>query len=310
MQKRSAAVWNGAKAFWKQFRPGPGEGFDGGWERPVLGLALGGGFARGVAHIGVIRVLEREHIPIGAVAGVSAGSIVAACLASGADSHDLEKMARSMRFADLACWRLGRLGLARSERMEAFLRRVMPEHRIERMKIPLAIVATDLATGEPAVFVEGEVFAPVRASCSYPGLFQPVRHQGRVLVDGAIAMEVPAGPVRLLGAGKVLGVALPSPVVCPSPTSMFSIVHRCFQIMHRRTEQHWQDLTDVTLRPAVSGAKWDDFANTTALIEAGMAAAEAALPAIRAAMHPRRIRLEAGSCKSFQTEGSGDAIVA
>ncbi|MBS1825884.1 MAG: patatin-like phospholipase family protein [Acidobacteria bacterium] len=270
------ALSKAAGAFWGRLRTN-------GAARPTgIGLALGGGFSRGIAHVGVIRVLEREGIPVRWIAGVSAGSIVAAGFAGGADSRHLEAVARSMKFKDVAGWRLSKLGVVASHRMEDFLRRALPVHKFEDMKVPLSVVATDLSTGDPVVFGgEGQIFSAVRASCSYPGLFQPVQHEGRFLVDGAISMEIPAKALRDLGVTPTVSVALPPPPVSPDPSSVFSVVNRCFQIMQRRTEAHWRAHSDVVLTPDVRGVCWDDFSQVSRLIEAGMEAAERALPAIR-----------------------------
>src|SRR5438045_2323617 len=150
---------------------------------PRIGLALGGGFARGIAHVGVLRVFERHGIPIHCVTGVSAGSIVAAACASGAPPDEIADAACSMRFGDVARWSLSRMGFVVSERMKPFLQRLLKCYRFEDMRIPLGVVATDLCTGEPVSFRDtGDVFLPIRASCSYPGLFQPVRLSGRILM--------------------------------------------------------------------------------------------------------------------------------
>ena len=273
MHPTMKGLQNAAFAFWNQMREGESAG---------IGLALGGGFARGMAHIGVLRVLERERIPIAYIAGVSAGSIVAAGFAGGATSYDLELVAQSMSFRDVARWSINKLGLVASNRMEVFLRKSLPVHRFEGMKIPLAVVATDLKSGEPVTFhTRGDICSAVRASCSYPGLFQPVRHEGRILVDGAIGMEIPAAALRGLGVRKVLSVALPPPPVCADPSSMFAVVNRCFQIMQRRTEQHWREASDWVITPDVSGVCWDDFSQVERLVNEGIKATEAMLPQLR-----------------------------
>jgi NTE family protein len=160
---------------------------------PRIGLALGGGFARGIAHAGVLEVFERHRVPIHCITGVSAGSIVAAAYASGAPPADIARAGCAMRFGDVARWSLCRMGFVVSERMQKFLSRLLRCYRFEEMAIPLGVLATDVATGESVCFRDsGDVFLPVRASCSYPGLFQPVRHDGRMLVDGAMSMEIPA----------------------------------------------------------------------------------------------------------------------
>src|SRR4029077_2482021 len=134
---------------------------------PGIGLALGGGFARGIAHVGVLRALEKNKIPICAISGVSSGAIAAAAVASGATSYDIEKIALSMKFRDVARWTLNVMGLAGSDRMIAFLARLLKAHRFEDMQIPLAIVATDLITGKPVTFHgSGDVVLPIRASCA------------------------------------------------------------------------------------------------------------------------------------------------
>ncbi|MCC6369101.1 MAG: patatin-like phospholipase family protein [Bryobacterales bacterium] len=280
MRTEIHAMTKAAGAFWSRLRDkGEEEANEG------IGLALGGGFARAVAHIGVLRVLERERIPVGFVAGVSAGSIVAAGLAGGANAEDLELVARSMKFKDLAGWRFSRLGLVGSERMEGFLRHAFPVYRFEEMKIPLAVVATDLKTGNAVVFHgPGEVFHPVRASCSYPGLFLPVRYEGKLLVDGGISMEIPAAALRGLGMKRVVSVVLPAPPITADPGSMFGVVNRCFQIMQHRTEQFWRFHSDVVIAPQVQDVAWDDFTQVGRMIEAGVKAAEAAMPQIRALM--------------------------
>lgn len=289
MRTEIHAMAKAAGAFWAQLR---GNGED--ETKNGIGLALGGGFARGVAHIGVLRVLEREHIRVRFVAGVSAGAIVAAGLAGGASADELERVARSMKFKDLAGWRVSLLGLVGSERMEGFLRRAFPAHRFEDMKIPLAVVATDLQTGSPVVFHgKGEVFRPVRASCSYPGLFRPVEYEGRWLVDGGISMEIPAGALRGLGVKRVVSVALPASPVTGEPGSMFGVVNRCFQIMQQRTEQFWRFQSDVVIAPRVQDVAWDDFTQAGRMIEAGEKAAEAALPRIRALMGHAAVGVDA-----------------
>jgi NTE family protein len=247
-----------------------------------IGVALGGGFARGMAHIGVLRVMEQNGLPIHCIAGVSAGAIVAAGYASGTTPEEIGQAACAMRFADVARWTIGRMGIAGSERMDRFLRRLMKCYSFEQMRIPLAVVATDVATGEPVVFRDrGDVVLPIRASCSYPGLFQPVRCGQRLLVDGAISMEVPALLCRLLGATHVISLHLPMQGEAALPTNMFHIINRCFQIMHSRTEITWRQHSDLVIEPDVRGMEWDAFASATQMIKAGEEAALQALPSMQ-----------------------------
>ena len=252
-----------------------------------IGLAFGGGFARGLAHIGVLRVFESNQIPIHCITGVSAGAIAAAAFASGASSEEIARLAGSMRFADVARWSICRLGFMVSERMERFLGRLLKCYRFEEMQVPLGVVATDIVNGESVLFHgQGDVFLPIRASCSYPGLFQPVPWQGRLLVDGAMSMEVPASLARTLGATRVVSVHLPMQTRAALPSNVFQVVNRCFQIMQMRNEDGWKRHSDVVIQPDVTGVEWDGFKSAQALIDAGERAALAALPQIKALIVP------------------------
>ncbi|MCS6951227.1 MAG: patatin-like phospholipase family protein [Bryobacteraceae bacterium] len=250
---------------------------------PAIGLALGGGFARGIAHIGVLRVFEQHRIPIRYIAGVSAGSIVAAAFASGRSAEEIAGVAGHMRFRDVARWTLSRMGLMDSDRMEGFLKKLLKAYTFEQMRIPLAVVATDLNAAKPVVFRDrGEVFLPIRASCAYPGLFRPIRYDGRYLVDGAITMEIPALPLREMGATHVVSVVLPMPTPLVDPQNLFRVVNQCFQILQARTDWEWRKHSDVVVAPEVSGSGWDSFGDSERLIAAGEQAARAALPMILA----------------------------
>jgi NTE family protein len=249
---------------------------------PRIGLALGGGFARGVAHAGVLRVFERHRIPIHAITGVSAGAIAAAAFASGASADEIARAGCAMRFTDVARWSLRRTGFVVSERMQRFLEKLLKCYRFEDMQIPLGVVATDLSNGETLHFRDsGDVFTPIRASCAYPGLFQPVRHQGRMLVDGAMSVEIPALLARQLGATHVIAVHLPAMAPDVVPRNVFQIVNRCFQILQSRNEDSWRCHSDLVISPDVRGIQWDAFTSGPEMLKAGEAAALAALPKIQ-----------------------------
>jgi NTE family protein len=257
-------------------RPGSAPG------APRIGLALGGGFARGIAHAGVLEVFERYRIPIHCITGVSAGSIVAAAYASGASPAEIAQAGCAMRFGDVARWSISRMGFVVNERMRRFLERLLKRYRFEEMRIPLGVVATDLVTGKPYCFRDrGDVFLPVRASCAYPGLFQPVVYEGRPLVDGAISMELPALLARQLGATHVISVHLPAATEAPLPRNIFQVVNRCIQILQTQTEESWRKETDLIITPDVCGVHWDGFDCGPELLKAGEVAALAAMPKIR-----------------------------
>jgi NTE family protein len=248
---------------------------------PRIGLALGGGFARGIAHAGVLRVFERHGIPLHCITGVSAGSIVAAAYASGVTPDEIGRAGSSLRFRDVARWSLCRTGFMATERMAGFLRLLLKTHRFEEMRIPLGVVATDLCTGEAVSFRDvGDVFVPIRASCAYPGLFQPVRSGDRLLVDGAMSMEIPAMQARELGATHVISVTLPAPKHRRPPADVFQVIRRCFQIMQGRSEHGWREVSDLVIAPDLGTIEWDSFESGPDMVKAGEAAAMAALPVI------------------------------
>src|SRR5579872_1944726 len=259
-----------------------------------IGLALGGGFARGIAHVGVLRVLERNKIPISAIAGVSSGAIVAAAAASGSTSDEIEKVALSTKFRDIAKWTLNLQGLAGNDRMITFLTRLLKVNRFEDMKIPLAIVATDLVRGKPVTFHgKGDVVFPIRASCAYPGLFLPLRYEGWLLVDGFVSMEVPAEVLPQMGANYVISVAIPNNDGIEDYGNMFSVVSRCFQVMSARTEHSWRRYSNVVIAPGVANMSWDSFPSAKRLIELGEQAAQAALPDILGVMRAHGVGVDA-----------------
>ena len=236
-------------------------------------------------------MLEQNHIPIHCIAGVSAGAIAAAAYASGASPEEIGAAGRSMRFGDVARWSLCRMGFVHSERMARFLRKLLKRYRFEEMRIPLGVVATDLYNGEPVLFRDsGDVVLPIRASCSYPGLFQPVRDGERLLVDGAMSMEIPARLARELGATRVISVHLPMQKRTIPCSNMFQVVNRCFQIMQARTEVGWRELSDLVLAPDASGVQWDGFSAADRLIAAGEQAALDALPKIKAWLNKEPVK--------------------
>ena len=247
-----------------------------------IGLALGGGFARGIAHAGVLKVLEQHRIPIHCITGISAGSVVAAAYASGTTAEEIVQTAYSMTLGDVGRLSFGRLGLIGSERMNRFLKRLLKSYRFEEMRIPLGVLATDLGTGEAVPFSgTGSVLEPIRASCAFPGLFEPVRYNGQLLVDGAMSMGIPAALARQFGATHVISVPLPPGAPGTMPSNMFQVVNRCFQILQSRFEDIWRGETDLVIAPDVRGVDWHAFGRGPELVKAGEAAALASLPKIQ-----------------------------
>ncbi|MGA8312919.1 MAG: patatin-like phospholipase family protein [Terriglobales bacterium] len=248
-----------------------------------IGLALGGGFARGIAHIGVLKVLEQENIPISLVAGTSVGALIGAAYCSGVTIPELEQMATRVRFKHFARWTLSRYGFASNERMIKFLSSILKVNTFEELLIPLAVTATDFSTGQGVVFQSGPLVDPVRASCAYPGMFLPVKIRGRLLVDGMLAHAVPTVPLREMGAQHVLAVHLKGNWANgdAGPRHLFDVIGQCFAIAQEMNCGVWKAAADLVIDPDVNGFKYDDFERSADLIRAGETAARTALPEIR-----------------------------
>ena len=280
-----------------------GRGLSGATEEPLaprpeprIGLALGGGFARGIAHVGVLKVLEEENIPISFIAGTSVGALIGAAYCSGLSASDLEEVGRKARFRDFARWTISRYGFASNQRMVSFLNRILTVKSFEELHIPLAVAATDFATGEGVVFRSGSLIDPVRASCAYPGMFLPVNIGGQLLVDGMLAHAVPTHPLRDMGADRVLAVHLKG---CWSrrtgPRHIFDVIGQCFAIAQDRNVEAWKSGADLVVEPDVIGFEYDDFSRTPDLVRAGEAVMRAALPEVKKWLEPEPLAEQLGS---------------
>ncbi|HET6144485.1 MAG TPA: patatin-like phospholipase family protein [Candidatus Acidoferrales bacterium] len=250
-------------------------------ERPRIGVALGGGFARGIAHLGVLNVLKQEKIPVDYLTGTSAGALMAISFASGHTLSEIERQARATRFQDFGNWKLSWMGLASNQKLEHYPRKFLGVSTFEDLTVPLAIAATDLATGEAVYFSHGPLGPALRASCAYPGMFIPVEIDGRMLVDGFLAAPVPVDAARSIGAEIVIAVFLEA-ANNRKPSSIVDVIGLSFAILQRHADLEWRRTADVTIEPAVKDFLWDDFERTSDLIAAGETAARAALPKIRA----------------------------
>jgi NTE family protein len=249
---------------------------------PALGVALGGGFARGMAHIGVLKVLEEEGIPIRCIAGTSVGALIGAVYCSGTSAEELEKVAQSCRFTTFARWTVSRYGFASNDRMVTFLRRTLKVTNFEQLRIPLGVTATDFNSGEGVVFHSGSIIDPVRASCAYPGMFLPVEIRGRYLVDGMLSHPVPTQPLFEMGADRVLAVHLKGSWSKEgAPRHLFDVIGQSFAIAQDQMSHLWRSAADVLVEPDVSGFAYDDFKRAGDLVRAGEAAMRAALPEVR-----------------------------
>ena len=251
---------------------------------PRIGLALGGGAAKGFAHVGVIAVLEEAGLRPDYVVGTSAGSLVAALYASGKSSAELQKTAMSMEEAAITDWMLplvGR-GVFRGDALGRFVNESVGGRLIEDMRIPLGVVATDLGNGQAVLFRRGDTGTAVRASSAVPAVFVPVKINGRDYVDGGLVAPVPVRYARQMGAELVIAVDI-STAPEDSPTKdTLQILLQTFSIMGKSINQHELREADIVVRPSLVGLKSADFSARQRAIDAGRAAMLAALPALRA----------------------------
>ena len=253
---------------------------------PRIGLALGGGAARGFAHVGVIQVLEEAGIRPSLVAGTSAGSLVAAIYASGKNGTQLQQIAESMEEAAITDWTLPifNRGMLRGEALARYVNGQVNSRLIEDMPMPLGIVATDLNSGIDTVFQRGDTGTAVRASSAVPAVFQPVKISGREYVDGGLVSPVPVRAARKMGAELVIAVDISSPPEGNLAGGTLEILLQTFAIMGKSINTFELGDADVVVRPLLTGISSADFGSRKKSIEAGRQAMLKALPQLRAAI--------------------------
>src|ERR1700674_1736422 len=223
-------------------------------ERPRVGLALAGGFARGIAHLGVLRVLREAGIPIDCVAGTSVGALIAVGYCAGASLEQMARVGTSTSFTDFGRWTPSWLGLATNQRMEKYLERFTHVKTFEELQTPLAIATTDITAGVSVYYSHGPIAAPV-----------------------------PVEGVFILGADVVIAVYLEADNI-EQPRTFTDVLSRSFNIIQRHSDLSWRTQADIVIEPDVKPFVWDDFSKTPEMIAAGEAATLAALPEIRAVL--------------------------
>jgi NTE family protein len=251
---------------------------------PKLGLALGGGAARGFAHIGVIQVLEENGIKPDMVVGTSAGSVVAAFYASGKTGAQLQWLADSMDESQLTDWTVPFMsrGMLRGEALGRYINTQLNGAKIEDLKMPLGIVATDLQTGDGILFRRGDIATAVRASSAVPSVFEPVRIGNKDYVDGGLVSPVPVRYVRQMGADIVIAVDISSRPEDAKTNDMLKVLLQTFSIMGKSISQLELAQADVVVRPALPEIGSTEFSARKKSIEAGRAAMKQAMPQLRA----------------------------
>ena len=254
--------------------------------RPKVALVLGGGAARGFAHVGVIRALEQEKIPVDLVVGTSVGSLIGAIYASDRNSFELEWTAFTLTRDDLFDYGLFNaltgMGIAKGEKLEGFVRSKVPVANIEELKIPFAAVAADLNRGSLVVLDSGPVARAVRASSAIPGIFQPVEHQGKLLVDGGIIDNVPVSVARQKGADIVIAVDIGKQVSNFNVNDIIDVMFQAITIMGAENAKVKKGAADVLIAPNVGDLGMLDFTQKKRCMQAGIEATQQALPEIKA----------------------------
>jgi NTE family protein len=262
---------------------------------PGVVLALGGGFSRGFAHLGVLEILEQEHIPIVGIVGTSIGSLLGAAFADGITIRELCELGRRVRIRDFLSFRKAQPEAQMNDRIGQFVRERFHSSRIEDLSISTCIVTTDVDTRAPYVFSRGPLDVAIRASCAFPGLFEPVEYEGRALADGCVVAPVPTVAAARMNAGCVLGVAVNSGVGTASFAGDITKISKGILEFSRGKElwPSWANEADVMLEPEVQQIGWSDFTRVDEAHAAGAEAMRRALPYLRELLARRSERTTA-----------------
>ena len=252
-------------------------------KKPKVALVLGGGAARGLAHVGVIRILEQEKIPIDIIVGTSVGSLIGSVYASHANSFELEWEAFKVTKDDIFDFTIisSRMGPVKGDRIEEFVNKVVPVKNIEEMSIPFIAIATDLNTGEMVIIDKGSVAKAVHASSAIPGVFHPVNYLNKTLVDGGVVNNVAVDVARQRGADIVIAVDVSGNVVNYEITNLFDISLQAVNIMGNEIAKFKIKDADVIIRPAVGNVGMLDFDQKKRCMTEGIAATQKAVPAVK-----------------------------
>jgi NTE family protein len=258
-----------------------------------IALVLGGGAAKGFAHIGVIKSLEAQSIKPDIVVGTSVGSLVAALYASGYDGFELQRLAMEMKESMVSDWSLPDRGILKGEALQEFVNRNVQGRTLDKLSRKVAVVATDLQSGELIVFERGDTGMAVRASSSVPGLFQPVKISGREYVDGGLVSPVPVKVARNLGADFVIAVDISSRPSLKPVQGTLDVLLQTFTIMGNAIAAGELQQADVVIKPDISRLSSTDFQSRHLAILEGERAAQAIIPEVRRKLAERENRLRA-----------------
>ncbi len=259
------------------------DGYPGACESGGVTLALGGGFSRGFAHLGVLEVLEQEAMPVAAIVGTSIGGLLGAAYADGISVRDLCELGRQVKIRDFLRFRQNEGGSSehRNDCLGKFVREWFTARRMEELRIPTAIVTTNLDTGAPFIMTTGPIEMAIRATCAFPGLVKPVEYDGHLLADGCIVAPVPTQIAARIGGGCVVGVSVASADSTPSPETVVRVLDSHWRAANRMSLESWSRDADILLEPEVRHIGWNDFARVDEAFAAGAEAMRRALPHLR-----------------------------
>ncbi|MDA8121402.1 MAG: patatin-like phospholipase family protein [Deltaproteobacteria bacterium] len=247
-----------------------------------VAVVLGAGAAKGFAHVGVLKVLEMNHVPIHMIMGTSVGSFVGSLSAYGYPAYDLQKIAMTLEKGEIADLTVPDNGFVKGEKLEAYVNRMIRGTPMQELRIPFYAVATDIGSGQEMVFGKGNTGAAVRASCSIPGIFRPVRIGDRTYVDGGVVSPVAVDAARRMGADIVIAVDISGEISGTAPTTTLDTIFQSINVMYSKIAAAQLARADVVIHPQVGYIASGDFTKRHEAILEGEKAAQEALPKIRA----------------------------
>ncbi|HEX2709983.1 MAG TPA: patatin-like phospholipase family protein [Candidatus Deferrimicrobium sp.] len=246
-----------------------------------VALVLGAGAAKGFAHVGVLKVLEANHVPVHMIVGTSVGSFVGSLYAYGYPAYDLQKIAMGLEKGELADWTIPDNGFVKGEKLEAYVNRMIRGTTMENLRVPFYAVATDIGSGQEMVFGKGNTGLAVRASCAIPGVFRPVRIGDRTYVDGGVTSPVAVDAARRMGADVVIAVDITGGVSGFAPETTLDTIFHSINVMYSKIAAAQLSRADVVIQPKVGHIDSGDFTRRHEAILEGETAAQAALPKIQ-----------------------------
>ena len=247
-----------------------------------MAIVLGAGAAKGFAHVGVLKVLEANHVPVHMIVGTSVGSLVGSLYAYGYSAYDLQKIAMGLEKGELVDLTVPDNGFVKGEKLEAYVNRMIRGTTMENLRIPFYAVATDIGSGEEKVFGKGNTGLAVRASCAIPGVFRPVRIGDRTYVDGGVVSPVAVDVARRMGANVVIAVDITGGAAGVTPETTLDTIFQSINVMYSKIAAAQLSRADVVIRPKVGHIDSGDFTKRHEAILEGEKAAQAALPKIQA----------------------------